>query len=75
MILYAPRSIFDDMVKGQLATGAVVVVDKDDEPDSYATINLVKPDSLACKEERLIINNSTSCNITKETVNVIKEKR
>ena len=70
MILYAPGSAFDDIVKQQLAAGAVVVADEDDEPELGATLNLVKPNSLACKGERLLLNNYTSCNITKETVNV-----
>lgn len=69
MILYAPGSVFDDTVKQQIAAGVVVVADEDDEPELGATINLVKPNSLACKGERLLLNNSTSCNATKETVN------
>ena len=75
MIIYAPGSVFDDMVKEQLATGVVIVVDEDGEPELGATMNLVKPDSLACKEERLVLNNSTSCNVTTEKVNVSQEKR
>ena len=70
MILYAPGSVFDDTVKQQVAAGAVVVADEDDEPELGATLNLVKPNSLACNGERLPLNNSTFCNTTKETVNV-----
>ena len=70
MILYAPGSVFDDIVKQQLAAGAVVVADEDDEQELGATINLVKPNGLACKGERLLLNNFTLCKINKETVSV-----
>ena len=75
MILYAPGSHFDDIVKDQVAAGAVVVADEDDEPELGATINLFKPNSLAFKGERLLFNNSTLCNTTKEKANVSREKR
>ena len=70
MILYAPGSAFDDVVKQQVAAGAVVVADQDDEPEFGATMNLVKPNSLACKGEWLPLNNFTFCNATRETANV-----
>ena len=70
MILYAPGSVFDDVVKQQLATGAVVVADEDDELELGVTVNLVKPNNLACKRERLLLNSSTFGNMTKETVSV-----
>ena len=70
MILYAPGSVFDDIVKQQIAAGTVVVAEEDDEPELGATINLVKPNSPACRGELLLLNNSTFCNTTKETVNV-----
>ena len=70
MIIYAPGSHFDDIVKQQIAAGAVVVADEDDEPELGATISLVKPNSLVCKGERLPLNNSTFCNTIKETVHV-----
>ena len=63
MILYAPGSFFDDVVKQQIAAGSVVVADQDDEPELGATINLVNPNTLACEGfKRLLINNSTFCN-------------
>ena len=70
MILYAPGSLFDDVVKQQLATGAIVVADEDDELELGVTLNLVKPNNLACKGERPSLNRSTFGNMTKETVNV-----
>ena len=70
MILYAPGSHFDGIVKQQVATGAVVVADEDDEPELGPTINLFKPNSLACKGEHLLSNNFTLCNTTQEKANV-----
>ena len=70
ILLYAPGTVFDDVVKAYLAAGTVVVADEDDEPEVGASIRVVKPNSLSCVGGRLSLANSMYCNTTRETVNV-----
>ena len=70
MILYAPDSFYDEVVKSHLAAGKVVVAEEDDEPELGATTRIVKPNSLSCRGARLVLSDSTLCNTREETVNV-----
>lgn len=70
IILYAPGSVYDDVVKADLAAGIVVVADEEPEPNLGATTGIVKPSSLSCKGALLALGDATSCNMTEETVNV-----
>ena len=70
MILYAPNSFYDAVVKSHLAAGMVIVADEDDEPELGATTRIVKPNSLSCWGARLALSNSTFCNTGEEAVNV-----
>lgn len=69
MILYAPGSIYDDIVKEDLAAGTVIVADEDIEPYSGASAGILGPSSLSCRG-LLPLSNSTSCNTTGEALNV-----
>lgn len=70
IILYAPGSVYDDIVKADLAAGIVVVADEEPDPNLGATTGIVKPSSLSCNGASLALGDATSCNITEETVNV-----
>lgn len=70
MILYAPGSFYDDIVKADLAAGIVVVADEDPEPGVGATPGIVEPSSLYCRQVLPVLGNSMFCNTTRETVNI-----
>lgn len=74
IILYAPGSVYDDIVKVDLAAGTLIVADEDPEPDIGATTGIIKPSSLSCRGALLALGNSTVCNMT-ETVNVSEAKK
>ena len=69
MILYAPGSIYDDIVKEDLAAGTVIVADQDNEPYSGASAGILGPSSLSCRG-LLPLSNSTFCNTTEVALNV-----
>lgn len=71
MILYAPGSIYDDVVKADLAAGTVVVADEEDEP----RLGIVKPNRVICEGEELALDHSMSCNRTEEMVDVSQVKK
>ena len=70
MILYAPGSVYDDILQAHLAAGTVIVAEEDDEPELGATTGIVKPNSLSCGRAGSALHYSTSCNTTVGTVNV-----
>ena len=69
MILYAPGSAFDEIVKQKLAAGIVIVADEEDEPALGADTRIVKTNSPACRRGVLELVNSTSCNTTENIAN------
>ena len=70
MILYASGSVYDDVVKADLAAGTVVLAEEDDEPELGATTGIVKPNSLSCRGVGLALDYSMPCKRMKNTVNV-----
>lgn len=70
MILYASGSVYDDVVRAELAAGTVVVAEEDDEPELGVTTGTVKPNSLACGGAGLALDYAMSCHRTEDIVNV-----
>lgn len=70
MILYAPESVYDYMVKADIAAGTVIVADEEPEPNLDVTTGIVKPSSRLCRGALLELGISTYCNTTKETFSV-----
>lgn len=68
LILYAPGSIYDDIVKRDLAAGTLIVADEDPGTESGATAGIGNPDSVYCRRALLALDNSTFCDATEETV-------